>query len=123
VLEFKRRLNATPFESCVTATQLYALLEQVASAEPALNIGVGNDPVLRKQVRQRYAESNEAVRRRWFPDQPTLFATSGPAMQTVASDTVAGSEGLAAVANALDRLHGGLLGQTLLSLIGGPGAA
>jgi hypothetical protein len=123
VLDFKRRLNATAFESCIAPTRLYALLEQVAANEPTLNVAAPGDPDLRKTVQRQYAESNEAVRRRWFPGLHTLFASDDPATPPFVQGTAASPGSLKAVANVLDVLHGGPLGQALLRLLEGSGNA
>lgn len=111
ILDFKRRLNAHPFESVVSPAELYGLLESAASRFPELVAPTADLNALAASVREKYAAGNEAVRRKYFPQRAALFALKPPAAPTVAPPRPGD------VARAINTLRGDLLGRQLLDLI------
>lgn len=73
LLEFKRRLNARPFESLIAPAPLYKVLEAVARGDRRFSRSWVFDPALAERVRHKYEPSNRAVCRRFFPHRTQLF--------------------------------------------------
>jgi hypothetical protein len=111
LLDFKRRLNGQAFEALVPPAELYGLLEAVAARHPELVAPTVDLGAMADAVRARYAQSNEAVRRKYFPQRTALFATPPPPAPTALPPR------LGDVARALNGLRGDAVGRELLELI------
>ncbi|HSI58883.1 MAG TPA: hypothetical protein VLA16_15095 [Ideonella sp.] len=110
LLDFKRRLNATAFEPLIPPPRLYSLLERTARRCPELVAPTERFDALALAVRERYRESNEVARARFFPQRPVLFALPD-------SPLPAARPAMADVAEAIDQTHGSDLGHRLLALL------
>ncbi|MAT93918.1 MAG: hypothetical protein CME59_15100 [Halioglobus sp.] len=117
ILEFKRRLNSTPFGDIIAPKVLYLLLQEVARAHPELNRGVHFPAELAQQLRARYRASNAALARRWFAPGQALFEyrevapvdpqmLTAPALQQVAAALDGQREGLGSALAGLMRERG-----------------
>ncbi len=73
ILEFKRRLNALPFDHIIAPAMLYLILQKVAFRSPELNRGVNFPPELSERVRGRFQAGNQAVASKWFNTDSALF--------------------------------------------------
>jgi hypothetical protein len=113
LLEFKRRLNQTAFDSLIPPARLYRLLQKVAKAAPEINTGQAVSERFARFVREKYEESNEAVRRTYFPSREQLFRTAAGNREMDSRNT----HPMNKVAQVIDDLEGEELGRRLLRLI------
>jgi tetratricopeptide (TPR) repeat protein len=125
LLELGRTLQATdPDATNATAIASRTLWQRLSETVSAAAPGSGWQPT-RAEARAfvaRFAQSNEAVRQRWFPDRPTLFAEDfdklpehAPIADTAAILGVAGAALLHALRTGLQREHKLLMDKAKLA--------